>query len=149
MVNRKKSSPQQQVVGHLKTIVLYYILCVGGYTAPKQRGQQPITLKKLVNDVTFFKQSKTCNFLSPLPLNAIKQELFYTGAATLCVTEKKKMFKGACTHHRVLERQIFACPVKALARQVAHPMVRNLCVHIETVLAGAMSWIGIWVFIWN
>ena len=101
-------------------IAFYYILSVGEYTAPKRRGRQPRTQKQLVNDVTFFKLRKTCGFLSPLPLNTSRQELLVSVTATLCITEQKNLFKGACVHHGALERKIFAFPVKALARRVSH-----------------------------
>ena len=101
-------------------IAFYYLLCVGEYTAPKRRGRQPITEHFSVNDVTFFKQSKNCGFFSPLLFNAIRQELLEAVEATLRITEQKNSLKGACVHHRALEGKIFACPVKALARRVAH-----------------------------
>ena len=68
LVHRKGILPQYQAVGDLKMITFYYLLRVGGYTAQKRWGRQPITQQFLVNDVTFFKLSKTCGFLSPLPL---------------------------------------------------------------------------------
>ena len=147
-VHRKGRSPHQQAVGDLETIAFYYLLRVREYTAPKRRGRQRRTQQFPVNDITFFKLRKTCVFLSPLLLNAIRQELLAEVAATLCITEQKNLFKGACVHHGALERQIFACPVKALARQVTHIRVHTsnettLFVHIGTVLAGEMSQIGI------
>ena len=36
--HRKGSSPQQQAVGDLEMIRLYYLLRVGEYTAPKRQG---------------------------------------------------------------------------------------------------------------
>ena len=71
-----------------------------------------------------FSTEKTCGFLSPLPLNASRQKLLAAVVDKLCITKKIKSFKGACVHHGALEGQIFACPVKALARQVSH-----ICVH--------------------
>ena len=56
--NRKGSSPQQQAVVDLEMIAFYSILCIGGYTAPKQQGRQLRTQQFLENDVTFFKMSK-------------------------------------------------------------------------------------------
>ena len=120
----KGRSPQQQAVGDWVMIGFYYPSCVGGYTAPKQWDRQPRTQQFLVNDVTFFKLSKTCGFLSPLLINKTRLELLAAVAATLRVTEQNLFFKGACVHHGSLEVQIFACPVKALARQVSH-----ICVH--------------------
>ena len=57
--HRKGSLPQKQAVGYLEMISFYYLLCVGEYTAPKRRGQQRKTQQFLVNDITFFKLSKT------------------------------------------------------------------------------------------
>ena len=93
----KGSSPQQQVVGDLEMIVFYYLLRVGEYTAPKRQGWQPRTQFVLVNDVTFLKLSKTCGFLSPLPLNESKQEPFSAVVATLCITKQK----NTCSRERV------------------------------------------------
>ena len=101
--HRKGISTQQQEVGDLEMIAFYYILRVGEYTAPKKRGRQPRTQFFLVNDVTFFKLSKTCGFLSPLPINSNRQELLAAVTATLRITEQKKSFKGACVHYGALE----------------------------------------------
>ena len=73
-------------------------------------------------------------------------------AEKLRITEQKNSFKGAYVHHEALEVQIFACPVKSLARRVAHIRVhtsdgKTLFVHIGRLLEGAMSRIGILVFI--
>ena len=106
-------------------IAFYYLLRVGEYTAPKRRGKQPRTQKNSVNDNTFFKLRKMYGFLSPLPLNASKHELLSAMEATLIITEQKNSSKGACVHHGALEGQIFSCPVKALAIQVAHIWVHT------------------------
>ena len=66
-------------------------------------------------------------------------------AATLCITEQKKLFKGACVHHGALERQIFACPLKALAIRVAHVRVHTsdgttlLCEYWDSVVGGDVT----------
>ena len=70
--HRKGSSPQKKAVGDLEMIAFYYILRVGGYTAPKRQVRPPRTQQFLVNDVTFFKLIKTCGFLSPVPINLSK-----------------------------------------------------------------------------
>ena len=123
--HRKGSSTQQQAVGDLEMIAFYYLLRVGVYTAPKRRGRQPKTQHFLVNDVIFFKLSKTCGFLSPLPLNESRQKLLAEVAVTLRITKQKNLFKGAYVHHGALEGKIFAYPVKALARLVAHIWVQT------------------------
>ena len=126
-------------------IVFYYILSVREYTAPKQRGQQSITQQFLVSDVTFFKLRKTCGFLSPLHFNAKKQELLSLVTMTLCITEHKNLFKGACIHHGALEGQIFACPVKSMARRVTHIWVHTsdgtalLCAYLNSVGRGYVT----------
>ena len=59
--------------------------------------------------------------------------------AILRITEQKNLFKGACVHYGALERHIFSCPVKALARQVTHIWVhtsygkKNLCEYWDSV----------------
>ena len=103
-VHSKGSSPQQQAVGDLEMIAFYYLLRVGEYTAPKQQGRQLRTQQFSVNDVTFFKLSKTCVLLSPLPLNTSRQELLAAVAETLRITEQNNSFKGSCMHHGELER---------------------------------------------
>ena len=70
-------------------IAFYYLLHVGEYTALKRPGQQLRNQQFSVNDVTFFKLSKTCGFLSPLLLNASRQELLAAVATTLHITEQK------------------------------------------------------------
>ena len=85
--HRKGSLPQQQAVGDLEMIAFYYLLRVGEYTAPKRRVRQPRTQQFLVNDITFFKLSKNCGFLYPLPLNASRQELLAAATAKLSITE--------------------------------------------------------------
>ena len=132
-------------MGDLEIIVFYYLFHVGGYSAPKRRVQQPRTQQFLVNDFTYFKRRKTCGFLSTLPLNASRQELLSAVLVTLRITEQKNSFKVACMHHAALEGQIFACPVKALARLVAHIRVHTsdgttlLCVYWDSVGRGNVT----------
>ena len=106
-------------------IAFYYLLRVGEYTTPKQWGRQPRAQQFLVNDITFFKPSKTFGFLSPPLLNTRKQELLSEVAVTLRITKQKNYFKGACVHHGALVGQIFACPVETLARRVTHIRVQT------------------------
>ena len=60
-------------------------------------------------------------------------------AATLRITEQKNSFKGACVNHGALEEEIFACPVKSLARRVTHIWVHKpdgtalLCANWDSV----------------
>ena len=88
---------------------------------------------------------KTCGFLSTLPLNKIRQELSEAVAETLSITKQKKSFKGVCVNHGALERQIFACPVKALARRVTHIRVHKydgtkfLCAYWDSVVRGNVT----------
>ena len=70
-------------------IAFYYLLRVGKYTAPNRQVQQPRTQQRLVNDIKFFKLSKTCGFLSPTPINASIQELWEAVAAILRITKQK------------------------------------------------------------
>ena len=95
----------------------------------------------------FFKLSKTCGFLTPLPLNSSIQKLLAALAATLRITEHKNLFKGACVHHGALEREVFSSPVKALERRVAHGWVHTsdgttlLCEYWDSVGRGnATDW---------
>ena len=81
-------------------------------------------------------------FFSPITLNARIQELLAAVEATLRITEQKNLFSGACVHHGSLEEQIFAFPVKALARRVSHIWVHTsyrttlLCAYCERVGRG-------------
>ena len=144
-VHRKGRFLQQQAVVDLEIISFYCILRVGEYTAPKWWGRQPRTQQFLVNDVKFFKLSKTCGFISPRSLNASKQDLLSAVEEKLCITEQKNSFKGACVHHGALEGQIFACPVKVLARRVAHIWVHTsngttiLCAYWDSVGRGNVT----------
>ena len=120
-------------------IAFYYLLRVGEYTAPKRRGRQPKNQQCLVNDVNFFTLKKTCGFLFPTPLNASRQDMSAAVTTKLRITGQKNSFKGACVHHGALEGKIFACPVNALARRVAHIWVHTsdgtalLCAYWDSV----------------
>ena len=46
-------------------------------------------------------------------------------AETICITEYKKSFKGACVHYGTFEGKIFPCPVKAPERRVTHIRVHT------------------------
>ena len=145
--HRSGSTQQQKAVGDLEVIAFYYLLRVGEYTAPKRRGRQPRTKQFAVNDVTFFKLSKMCGFIAPLPLNASTKELLGAVAATLRITDPKNAFKGACVHHGALEGDKFACPVKALARRVVHIRQQTsygstlLCAYWDSIgRGGVMDW---------
>ena len=65
--------------------------------------------------------------------------------ATLRITEHKNSFNGACVQHGALEGQIVACPVKALARRVAHIRVNTsdgmtlLCAYWDSVGRGNVT----------
>ena len=87
-VHRKGSLSRNQEMVDLEMVAFYYLLRVGGYTSPKRQGRQPITQKFSLNDVRFFKLSKTCGLLSPLPLNTSKQELLLAMVSTLSTTEQ-------------------------------------------------------------
>ena len=66
-------------------------------------------------------------------------------AEILCITEHKNFFKGVCVNHGVLEGQIFACPVKAPARRVAHIQMHTfygtklLCEYWDSVGRGNVT----------
>ena len=87
-------------------IEFYYLLRVEEYSTPKRRGRQPRTQQFLVNDVTFFKLSKTFEFLSPIPHNVIRQEMLAAVAATLRITKHKNLFKGARMHPGALKKKL-------------------------------------------
>ena len=73
------------------------------------------------------------------------QELLVAVEAKLRITKQKQLFKGACLHHGALEGQIFAYPVKALARRVAHIRVHTsdgtalLCAHWDSFGRGDVT----------
>ena len=81
----------------------------------------------------------------PLPLNASKQDLLSTAAAKLRITEQKNLFKGACANHVALKGGGIACPLKALARQVAPIQVHTsdgttiLCAYWDSVGRGDVT----------
>ena len=99
----------------------------------------------MVNEVTFLKLSKTYGFLSPPPINTIRQYLLTAVAETLRITKQKNLFKGVCVHHGALEGQIFSCKVKALVRRVTHILVHTsvgttvLCEYWESVGRGDVT----------
>ena len=65
--------------------------------------------------------------------------------STLGITKHKNFFKVVCVHHGALEGQIFAHPVKALARRVTHMRVHTsdgttiLCAYWDSVGRGDVT----------
>ena len=58
--------------------------------------------------------------LQPLPSNATEDEILNADAATLQISNQKNGHKGVCIHHTAIEGDMWACPVKALARRYTH-----------------------------
>ena len=137
--HRRGASEHSKAIGDLEMIAFYFLLRVGEYTAPKKRGRQPRTKQFTVNDVTFFTINAN-GFFTPLPLHASESELLTAVAATLRITDQKNAFKGACVHHGALEGESHACPVKALARRVAH--IRKHTKRGDTMLCAFWDEIG-------
>ena len=72
-----------------------------------------------MKDVTFFKCGME-GWMNPLPRNAPEQDIMNADAATLRILNQKNGHAGACVHHSTNKECPMACPVKALARRVAH-----------------------------
>ena len=149
----KGSSPQQQAVIDLVMIAFYYLLRVREYTASKRRGQQPRNQQFLVNDVTFFKLRKLVVSFNLYLLMQGNRSCFQRWRRHhVPLNRKTSPRESVCTmehwkdkylhfqwRHWQDKSHIFGC---------THPMEQQYCVHIGTVLEGAMSRIGIWYFIW-
>ena len=114
-----KSSPVRQAAGDLVCIAFYFLLRIGEYTTKTKRKKKTRTRQFRVRDVTFFKKDKS-GMLQPLPSSATDSEILSADAATLQISNQKNGHKGACIHHTAIEGDMWACPVKALARRYTH-----------------------------
>ena len=102
-----------EAVGDLSIIAFYYLLRVGEYTyhGPKSNRR---TQQFRVLDVTFRHNGNVIDNTSSL------RTLLRATEATLFISNQKNGVRGQCVHHEAFARA--DCPIKALARRVAHIM---------------------------
>ena len=80
-----------------------------------------------------------------LPNNASHEDIMSADAATLRISNQKNGHAGACVHHSANKECPLACPVKALARRVAHIKMHTsngnafLCTYYDEVGRGSVT----------
>lgn len=116
---RWQSSVVREAIDNLICIAFYYLLQIEEYTTKTKRKKKTRTRQFRVKDVTFFKRGKDGR-LHPIPNNATEQDIMSADAATLRILNQKNGHAGAFVHHSANKECPLACPVKALARRVAH-----------------------------
>ena len=112
------ASPLDHAIGDLATIAFYYLLRIGEYTTKNYRNNTKRTVQFRVKDVTFFTSTPN-GAISQLSRRAPLEALLTATSATLKLDNQKNGWKGVCIHHHT-NGHSHCCPVKALARRVAH-----------------------------
>jgi hypothetical protein len=104
-------TPLTRATADLVTIAFFFLLRVGEYTMPR-RNVRTRTEQFRVQDVTFRHNGLVLPTTSPLDL------LLRAESVTLYLDNQKNGQRGATIHHTACPS--WFCPVKALARRVAH-----------------------------
>ena len=73
-----------------------------------------------MKDITLFFRYDSAGRLQPLPSNPTDDEILHADAATLRISNQKNRHVGACIHHEAIADNVWACPIKALARRYTH-----------------------------
>jgi hypothetical protein len=112
------TSNRSKATADLTLIAFFYLLRVGEYTTPRQvrRNNEWVratrTIQFRTKDVGFWKNGQHLDRTSPLSI------LLTADAATLKISNQKNGRMGQTIHHTAINAQ--HCPVKALARRLAH-----------------------------
>ena len=112
------ASPLDHAIGDLAIIAFYYLLRIGEYTTKGTRNETKRTIQFRVKDVTFF-TTTTDGHTRQLSRLATDATLLTATSATLKLDNQKNGWKGVCVHHHA-NGQLYKCPVRALARRMAH-----------------------------
>ena len=112
------ASPLDHAIGDLAIIAFYYLLRIGEYTTKGTRNDTKRTIQFRVKDVTFFTTTPD-GHTRQLSRIATDATLLTATSATLKLDNQKNGWKGVCVHHHA-NGQRYKCPVRALARRIAH-----------------------------
>jgi hypothetical protein len=107
-----------QAIGDLTLIAFYYLLQIGEYTVKGKRNNLKQTVQFKLEDVTFYKKTRTGQ-LRCLPKNAPHQLVLFADSATLKLDNQKNGWKGVCVHQETNGEPVH-CPIRALGRRVIH-----------------------------
>jgi hypothetical protein len=114
----QKTSTKQKATADLTLIAFFYLLRVGEYTAPRTVVRNNTTVRATrtrqfrTQDVGFWRKGKQLDRASPLKI------LLTADAATLKISNQKNGKMGQTIHQEGIQQPY--CPVKALARRIAH-----------------------------
>ena len=114
----KSGTAHTQAIGDLSLIAFYYLLRIGDYTVKGRRNNTKQTVQFKLEDVTFYKQTKSGQ-LRCLPTTAPFQLVLSADSATLKLNNQKNGWKGVCVHQET-NGDSFLCPIRALGRRVVH-----------------------------
>jgi len=109
-----------QAIGDMSVVAFYCLLRAGEYTyrtknsTKKSRRNMTRTRQFRVGDITFRKNGKVISNKADI------HTLLSADEATMCITNQKNGTKGQIIHHQAFDGE--ECPIKALARRVAHIM---------------------------
>ena len=106
-------TPRHLAIGDLATIAFYCLLRVGECTH-HNANQNRRTQQFRVQDITFRKNGIVLDNTAPL------STLLTASEATMFISNQKNGVRGQTIHHEAFEGE--DCPIKALARRVAHIM---------------------------
>ena len=107
-----------RTIGDLALIAYYYLLRVGEYTTKNSCNYTKQTTQFRLRDITFFKINPRGD-LRQLGRTAPITDILTATSATLKLDNQKNGWRGVCIHHEA-NGNITTCPVRALARRVAH-----------------------------
>lgn len=105
------ASEKNKAAGDLGNIAFYFLLRVGEYSVSTKKRKRTVQFR--LKDVSFMKNNLILDPKSPLEV------LLTADAATLLLSNQKNGVRGALIHHHALSTRK-QCPVRALARRVAH-----------------------------
>ncbi len=114
----KGSTTHANAIGDLALIAFYYLLQIGEYTVKGTLNNTKQTIQFKLKDIKFFKRNKVGTLVC-LPNNAPPILMMTADSATLKLDNQKNGWKGICVHQEA-NRELFNCPVNALARRVLH-----------------------------
>ena len=114
----KSGTAHTQAIGDLSLIAFYYLLRIGDYTVKGRRNNTKQTVQFKLEDVTFYKQTKSGQ-LRCLPTTAPFQLVLSADSATLKLNNQKNGWKGVCVHQEMNGKAVH-CPIRVLGRRVVH-----------------------------
>jgi hypothetical protein len=114
----KSGTAHTRAVGDLSLIVFYYLLRIDEYTVKGKRNNTKQTVQFKLEDVTFYKKTRTGQ-LRCLLKNAPAKLILSADSATLKLDNQKNEWKRVSVHQET-NGKTFYCPIRALGRRVIH-----------------------------